>query len=544
MPAFFLDTPEILPLPSLQAYTTISVLLLSCSVWYAFQATNEPDWRLNVTTLSATMAAAGTDPILNRTLEDAGGGKEVLILSQSLADVMASVNESTNIHLGFLMDSPVARRCFDMMLYMLREPLCFWTLINMAYCCLILVGKVIQKLVFGELRVSEHQHMKDRFYNYVFYKFIFIFGILNVQTMDDVVLWVSWFSILGFLMLFAQLCGDRFEYLAFSPITPKWTHFKLCSLLATILTTSFLLFLVCVVVGLDAGVNTFAFMAAECLMIFVRTLYITIRYAIHLWDLNHHGVWENRASYAYYTELFFELASLIIDFLHHFHMLIWANIILSVASFIILTQLKSLFSEINRRIRKHKNYLQVVGLMEANFPMVSNEELRKSSDDCAICWDKMEMARKLPCNHLFHNSCLRSWLEQDTSCPTCRTSLKHRTEEDPPDDSNLNNQVDRERDNARPNAGRTNFFHFDGSRYASWLPSVSVEVTRRHPINMGLAENLDNGRALTSSLDDMSRQLAETFPHVAIEAILADLRTTRSMDMTAENILEGRLGAS
>lgn len=31
------------------------------------------------------------------------------------------------------------------------------TLINMAYCCLILLGKSIQKVVFGELRISEQQ---------------------------------------------------------------------------------------------------------------------------------------------------------------------------------------------------------------------------------------------------------------------------------------------------------------------------------------------------------------------------------------------------
>lgn len=31
------------------------------------------------------------------------------------------------------------------------------TLINMAYCCLILLGKSIQKIVFGELRISEQQ---------------------------------------------------------------------------------------------------------------------------------------------------------------------------------------------------------------------------------------------------------------------------------------------------------------------------------------------------------------------------------------------------
>lgn len=31
------------------------------------------------------------------------------------------------------------------------------TLINLAYCCLILLGKSIQKIVFGDLRISEQQ---------------------------------------------------------------------------------------------------------------------------------------------------------------------------------------------------------------------------------------------------------------------------------------------------------------------------------------------------------------------------------------------------
>lgn len=88
------------------------------------------------------------------------------------------------------------------------------TLINMAYCMLILLGKTIQKLVFGELRASESQHLKDKFWNFIFYKFIFVFGVLNVQYMDEVVLWWAWFMALGFLSLLSQLCKDRFEYVS------------------------------------------------------------------------------------------------------------------------------------------------------------------------------------------------------------------------------------------------------------------------------------------------------------------------------------------
>ena len=34
--------------------------------------------------------------------------------------------------------------------------------------------------------------------------------------------------------------------------------------------------------------------------------------------------------------------------------------------------------------------------------MATKEELSDDADDCAICWDKMESARKLPCGHMFH----------------------------------------------------------------------------------------------------------------------------------------------
>lgn len=84
----------------------------------------------------------------------------------------------------------------------------------MVYCVLIHLAKFIQKLVFGELRALERQHLKDKFWNFIFYKFIFVFGVLNVQYMDEVVLWLAWFTLLGFLSLLSQLCKDRFEYVS------------------------------------------------------------------------------------------------------------------------------------------------------------------------------------------------------------------------------------------------------------------------------------------------------------------------------------------
>lgn len=32
-------------------------------------------------------------------------------------------------------------------------------------------------------------------------------------------------------------------------------------------------------------------------------------------------------------------------------------------------------------------------------------------------------SKKLPCNHIFHKSCLRSWFQRHQTCPTCRLDI-------------------------------------------------------------------------------------------------------------------------
>jgi autocrine motility factor receptor len=491
MPVILLER---LPLPSLRTYTALSICLLACSLYYAHSTLLEDD--------SVTIAVF-----------------ELLEYNINLTAVNGSVLEKAYL-----------------MAYVLsREPWCIVTLINMAYCCLILFGKLIQQIVFGRLRVVEEQHVKDKFWNFVFYKFIFIFGVMNAQEMEEIVLWCTWFSVLGFLHILAQLCKDRFEYLSFSPATPLWTHGKVLMLLVGVHLKCLALLVVCVAVGYYyTGINTFAFMAAETLLLVIKTLYVLVRYSIHLWDVVHDGVWENRAIYVYYCELIFEVSALFIDFCHHLHMLLWGNIFLSMASLVICMQLRFLFHEFQRRIRRHQNYRRVVSCMEARFPMAAAEDLQRNSDDCAICWEKMESARKLPCGHVFHNGCLRSWLEQDTSCPTCRMSLSDLNARPAEATPVVNNQQVPE---AQRRARRTNRFHFDASRYVSWLPSFSVEVT--HMLS-GYAV-IRPQQTQTSQFDNMARQVSEVFPSVPLSVIVEDLRVTNSVELTIDNIVEGRL---
>lgn len=59
---------------------------------------------------------------------------------------------------------------------------------------------------------------------------------------------------------------------------------------------------------------------------------------------------------------------------------------------------------------------------------------------------------------MFYSTCLLSWLEQDTSCPTCRSALNIQN----PSDVRLD-QPELQVDTPQPQRRQLNhFFHFDG----------------------------------------------------------------------------------
>lgn len=68
------------------------------------------------------------------------------------------------------------------------------------------------------------------------------------------------------------------------------------------------------------------------------------------------------------------------------------------------------------------------------YPDATSEELGRE-DTCIICreemrpWDpnagqlERHRPKKLPCGHILHFGCLKSWLERQQVCPTCRSSV-------------------------------------------------------------------------------------------------------------------------
>ena len=108
-----------------------------------------------------------------------------------------------------------------------------------------------------------------------------------------------------------------------------------------------------------------------------------------------------------------------------------------------------------KRIRDFVQYKHATKDMNARYPDATAEEISRE-DVCIICRENMtawqdpttdqggdaiqqerqpiddrQRAKKLPCGHLLHFACLRSWLERQQICPTCRTPVLSNPREPP-----------------------------------------------------------------------------------------------------------------
>ncbi|URD92688.1 Zinc finger, C3HC4 type (RING finger) [Musa troglodytarum] len=86
----------------------------------------------------------------------------------------------------------------------------------------------------------------------------------------------------------------------------------------------------------------------------------------------------------------------------------------------LIRELYETFRSFRLRVADYVRYRKITSNMNERFPDATQEELNATDATCIICREEMVTAKKLLCGHLFHVHCLRSWLERQHTCPTCR----------------------------------------------------------------------------------------------------------------------------
>jgi E3 ubiquitin-protein ligase synoviolin len=157
----------------------------------------------------------------------------------------------------------------------------------------------------------------------------------------------------------------------------------------------------------------------EYAVLLTAVVHVFVKYVLHTVDLQSDNPWENKAVYLLYTEVFlggvkvafYILFLAIMIKVHTFPLFIIRPMYLSVREF------KKALNDVVMSRRAIRN-------MNTLYANATVEELSAGDNVCIICREEMRtLCKKLPCNHIFHTSCLRSWFQRQQTCPTCRMDV-------------------------------------------------------------------------------------------------------------------------
>lgn len=289
----------------------------------------------------------------------------------------------------------------------------------LAFTMVILLGKLLKKVFFGSLRAAEFEHLIER----SFYAVTETCLAFTVFRDDFSPKFVALFTVLLFLKAFHWLADYRVDFMERSPVITLLFHIRVTSLLLMLSLLDLVLVNHAYHSTITRGASVQLVFGFEYAILLTVVLNIAVKYACHTVDLQSENPWENKAVYLLYTELvmgFFKVVlyavfMVIMIRIHTFPLFIIRPMYLTIRSF------KKALNDVilSRRAIRNMNTL---------YPDATSEELAAVDNVCIICREEMIAgAKKLPCGHIFHAACLRSWFQRQQTCPTCRMDILRQT---------------------------------------------------------------------------------------------------------------------
>ncbi len=275
----------------------------------------------------------------------------------------------------------------------------------------LLAGRVTKNLFFGQLRDVEVELLYDNA-RYAVTETCLALTIFREELTTRV---LTLFTALLFSKSFHWLCQSRVEYVESDNVS-RWTHLRLLTLMGSLLVVDVAFVAGCVYFW--KGPSVLILFGFEYTILAVSVLSTLVRYCLHIVDMSIEGNWPQKGSYLF----FLEFATEVVRFLSY---VVFFTIIFTYYGMPlhIVRDLWMSYVNLKRRLVIFNKYRKLTANMNERFPDASGEELAACEHTCIICRDAMEVGKKLPCAHIFHLDCLRLWLQQQQSCPTCRADI-------------------------------------------------------------------------------------------------------------------------
>lgn len=284
-----------------------------------------------------------------------------------------------------------------------------------AFVLVILFGKMMRKVFFGTLRAAEMEHLIERSW-YAVTETCLAFTVFRDDFSPR---FVAQFTLLLFLKCFHWLAEDRIDYMERSPLLTWLFHVRAVLLLMFLGMVDAVLVHVAYNTTMQSGASVQLVFGFEYAILLTIVVTIQMKYILHIIDLRSENPWDNKAVYLLYTEL---ITGAIKTVLYICFMVIMIKVhtfpLFAIRPmYLTLRGFKKCISDVIMSRRAIRN-------MNTLYPDATPEELQQGDNVCIICREEMTTGcKKLPCNHIFHTSCLRSWFQRQQTCPTCRMDV-------------------------------------------------------------------------------------------------------------------------
>ncbi|XP_024542114.1 ERAD-associated E3 ubiquitin-protein ligase HRD1B [Selaginella moellendorffii] len=304
---------------------------------------------------------------------------------------------------------------YPAMVYLSTSKISVLLLLNFAFVVLYAVWQLIKMIFLGSLREAEVERLNEQLWR----ELMEVLFAMTIFREEFNVSFIAMVTVLLFVKAFHWLAQKRVEYIEITPTVSRLSHARIASFMA------FLLVLDSIFVHSSVSyllrtkqASVSLFFAFEYVILATSVVSMFLKYSLYMGDMWMDGQWDNKAVYIFYLELVRDLLHLSLYLF--FFLVIFINYGLPLH---LVRELYEIFRNFKARVTDFIRYRKVTSNMNERFPDATAEELGRSDATCIICREEMSTAKKLPCGHLFHVHCLRSWLERQQTCPTCRSPV-------------------------------------------------------------------------------------------------------------------------
>lgn len=284
---------------------------------------------------------------------------------------------------------------------------------NLALALALCFWRLTKWFFLGRLREAEVERLSERARDAV----MEICLAMTIFREEFNVPFVSLFGLLLFVKSFHWLSQDRLEHLETSPAVRAVQHARCLALMGALLLVDVYFLKYCVQQTVEQGPSVLLLFAFEYIVQASSVISSFVKYLIFVADSALEGAWEGKGVCVFYLELVTDL----------FHLFTYSIFFVIIFMFYglplhLVRELYWTFSNFRNRLLDFIRYRRITTNMDDRFQDATPEQLAEDNV-CIICREEMTEGKRLACGHIFHARCLRSWLERQQSCPTCRAQV-------------------------------------------------------------------------------------------------------------------------